>query len=899
MAMATLNHSSSALTVSTDVPLMQNTALVLEFRCLYTSDLRRKQKRWQDGRLKFHTFNKRVMVYDERSNSVGDTHWWKDYNFDEGEELELERGGILVEVGECIGKRDQNLTELVEKRVKDREERVAAKNTAMTMGPQGAFSQPQTPGGSALLRPKSLNAVLGIPTGHYGKAVVPTVSPFEQRQQASRDKSENERPTKRRKQDDIHASKTGYAQNLLGTKLNLASSRPPSTATITYEPVRPSIQRTSAVSIDLTLDKDDYGPITIGVGRHTKAQRRKAYDSSPARNRYANNFTATSLSSNKNGILTSRRSAGGLDFNTKGLRQTERANSSPSVGPDSARKDDFSEELPAKRIQQQRKPGKQKGNPQQLDPQLPCRSSSPPVTRWPTSVAKSTSSVKDIVKPDPLGTRLTADQPVSTLRIKSRAPRKMMMLMERPIPCPPATTESSNDTLVVNKQLNSKPAQDPVLSRSTLLSDASWVQEDWRLRQHLSDDRVDTNMDIPSSSSADSGIDHRMLDVPKAVPKSSIRSTDATSEFISLLDAQEPHQAHPISGGKELEQSTHPSIDAASIIAPSPSDPVAVIPLDPVAGEVISNECGQEILRRNPPLATICETEEALDAEDFHQAAVVSSKPKRPEVYCERTSPQSSPFIANSNLPTAGQSSLNPHPAIHEDVDIAPVMSKSIAMVSPTTRSKTPSLSPPFSGSIMSATDRFRSIIKYPPSSSKQTPLQNPPALEQPDVPPGGIVEAQGDPILGECAIKAPPTPYPLIAAALSIDAQRDEVVKSRGRMVNTADLTSAMVPNATTGQLKAKLANPATRGLSVQMTANKTVNAIVNAPNPLPSMPPPQRTLKRPGTIPAQGESLPNRTKEPVIEVTPGGPWSRESFDLFGPWRPPRRATCSSTVNG
>ena len=58
------------------------------------------------------------MVYNDRSNFVGDTHWRKDLEFEDGEQLELERGGILVEVGECIGKRDQDLTELVDKRVK-------------------------------------------------------------------------------------------------------------------------------------------------------------------------------------------------------------------------------------------------------------------------------------------------------------------------------------------------------------------------------------------------------------------------------------------------------------------------------------------------------------------------------------------------------------------------------------------------------------------------------------------------------------------------------------------------------------------------------------------------------------------------------------------------------------
>src|ERR1700721_1054828 len=118
---------AKALTASMAIPQTQNTAPVLEFRCLYTHDLRRKQKRWQDGRLKFHTFNKRVMVYDERFNFVGDTHWREDYKFDDGEELELERGGIMVEVADFVGRKDQDLSELLDKRLKEGKARVAAK----------------------------------------------------------------------------------------------------------------------------------------------------------------------------------------------------------------------------------------------------------------------------------------------------------------------------------------------------------------------------------------------------------------------------------------------------------------------------------------------------------------------------------------------------------------------------------------------------------------------------------------------------------------------------------------------------------------------------------------------------------------------------------------------------
>jgi hypothetical protein len=298
-----------------DVPHTQNTAPVLEFRCLFTSDLRRKQKRWQDGRLKFHTFNKRIMVYDDRSNFVGDTHWRKDYEFEEGEELELERGGIMVEVSECIGKRDQDLTELVDKRVKDRKERVAAKNAATPMRPRASASTPQTPAASALLRPKSLNAVLGNPSGHYGKAVIPQKSPFEQRQQARRDENEVERPAKRRKQDDSPPSKHGYAQTLMGTRLNLSSSRPPSTASIRYEPLRATIQRPSAATIDLTDDGEISDQPRTAIPRdakHVAKPQKQRPMKSPARSGYASNLTGASLNLSGFESLPSKRSNSGL-----------------------------------------------------------------------------------------------------------------------------------------------------------------------------------------------------------------------------------------------------------------------------------------------------------------------------------------------------------------------------------------------------------------------------------------------------------------------------------------------------------------------------------------------------------------------------------------------------------
>lgn len=94
----------------------QHTAPVFEYRCLYTHDLRRKAKRWQDGYLKFHTFNNRVMVYDIPKNYIGDTYHNSPNGLEDGDELELERGGVLVQVAERIAQEETNVSALVTRR---------------------------------------------------------------------------------------------------------------------------------------------------------------------------------------------------------------------------------------------------------------------------------------------------------------------------------------------------------------------------------------------------------------------------------------------------------------------------------------------------------------------------------------------------------------------------------------------------------------------------------------------------------------------------------------------------------------------------------------------------------------------------------------------------------------
>ncbi|KAL9042488.1 MAG: hypothetical protein Q9214_003764, partial [Letrouitia sp. 1 TL-2023] len=180
----------------------QNTAPVLSFQCLYTHDIRRKAKRWQDGILRFHTFNKRVMVYDVPRNFVGDTHWREPQPIQDGDELELEKG-VLIQVGEEMAKEraETDLTELLER---GRNKNVALQGRHRQWGADGEVNVLKALTGNCAagskggtntsLRPKTLNALLGTPKGQLGRAALPTKSPAEERPNKGNEAFESERP---------------------------------------------------------------------------------------------------------------------------------------------------------------------------------------------------------------------------------------------------------------------------------------------------------------------------------------------------------------------------------------------------------------------------------------------------------------------------------------------------------------------------------------------------------------------------------------------------------------------------------------------------------------------------------------------------------------------------------
>lgn len=170
--------------VTTQNTQTRTTAPVVRFICLYTHDLKRKNKRWKDGRLEFHTFNRRVMVYDEGGNFVGDSHRTRSHEVDDGDEFQLDRGNVIVQVSERVGQRDQDITEIVARKPK------AQQNS--TPNATGVLT-PRTRPPSSNMRHLSLQSLLSTPGRQLGRAVIPTTSPFERRNQTPDDHASKRR----------------------------------------------------------------------------------------------------------------------------------------------------------------------------------------------------------------------------------------------------------------------------------------------------------------------------------------------------------------------------------------------------------------------------------------------------------------------------------------------------------------------------------------------------------------------------------------------------------------------------------------------------------------------------------------------------------------------------------
>lgn len=1039
---------------SMDPPLSQNTAPVLEFRCLYTADLRRKQKRWQDGRLKYHTFNKRVMVYDERSNFVGDTHW-KGAELEEGEELELERGGIIVEVQEYTGKREQDLTELVGKRVKDREERVAAKAAASP--PAFTARAQSTAMGSELLRHKSLNAVL-TPSGHYGRAAALSTSPFEQRQTA---KDANEPPVKKRKLDASTSSKNGYAQNLMGATLSLTSSKPPSTPTIRYEPFKtqPAIRQQAKDAIDLTLDDDEERGAAdarrklarearIAMMEKPRSKPKKHKRSSPAKSGYASNLTGTPLVFTEPAARQYSKTT-----SVKPLYQAKCHESaeSPSESDDSAVEVESHPNQPAYDAKKQRttavqaryqksdssineasggleginlhservskEPTKRQkrriSRPIDLEAEswpteedafvdtsptpLPLsteaarrneastkikepskpetvshsRSTSPPGSRIATPVLQQRGSSSRSMIHNPVSVEPMSSRPQSGLRIKSRAPRKMLMLLDRSNSHPslPSGSLRGNPETPRSLQGQNSSTNDVVLSQATMDLNDYCRKQEALLQARLNGIRPRAELDNMPSPIMVNDIQHQTIDLTISqraapVPNRSGSDQELQSETqscpITELHPQSARIEQMIPAADTSSRATnYESFDLSEVSfrensqpLPKPTEqcilscaltkqhdkPPIISPLAGWKPDTLSkshflltnpisalNDRGQpRSFSMNKPEHDMTAFKES-DTLGSMKADPLTTALKKPAdqmlvaVEAHGTRPEGpKPVDFQSLLESGMDSSKLPAETFGNQQTEAVKVSKSKVMATkssapdhnkvmsslrnslpspeheicpssfglPTHVTTKPCRLSSSSGAgnslpehmhtvIQSATAHFRAMISPKVSAAQGN---SPPT----DLGIHRLMNSIGsDSTSKQLAVKVAPVRYPPVEQASDVAALGHR---------------SGPGFDSKTGPPRARLANPATRGKSLQtLAANAvdTMSTLFNNPMPPPAPGPSNRAewnrvLTR--EVATRDGAVAGQVREsPLREASVSGPWSREAFDLFGIHGPPQ----------
>ncbi|KAF2763548.1 hypothetical protein EJ05DRAFT_42729 [Pseudovirgaria hyperparasitica] len=235
-----------------NVPLTQNTAPVHEFDCLYSHDIKKKKKIYQDGVLSFHTFNKRIMVYDTSKNYIGDLHWQEKADIQEGDDITLERG-ILVTVGEPKGSVQTDLAPLFEKKDKP--------------SPRPRHStHPRAPLSSALHssirrdpsqpRHRALSSIINKPIGSsYGRAALNEKSPFDLREEKENGIA-NPRPVKRARTDAVEQAKRDSGPRL-PSATKRASLWKQTSQGQTSPGARPAVVASGEDVVDLVSDNEE------------------------------------------------------------------------------------------------------------------------------------------------------------------------------------------------------------------------------------------------------------------------------------------------------------------------------------------------------------------------------------------------------------------------------------------------------------------------------------------------------------------------------------------------------------------------------------------------------------------------------------------------------------------
>lgn len=194
--------------------------------------------------------------------------------------MTLEKGGIVVQVAEEVGRTETDLSELLHRKDKSSPSKNSspipfAPHQAIphTQASRPAFTRIQTPFTNAQTKHKSLSSLLGPSRGRIGKAALPVTSPFEARN--SKQESQDTETT-RQKTDAWNVTRTSKPTKQSSISANSSSRQKFASAARASLTKRDKTQQRLDVTdvIDLTEDGSE-------TGRHDHAHEHYLLTSSP------------------------------------------------------------------------------------------------------------------------------------------------------------------------------------------------------------------------------------------------------------------------------------------------------------------------------------------------------------------------------------------------------------------------------------------------------------------------------------------------------------------------------------------------------------------------------------------------------------------------------------------
>ena len=440
-----------------------------------------------------------------------------------------------------------------------------------------------------------------------------------------------------------------------------------------------------------------------------------------------------------------------------------------------------------------------------------------------------------------------------------------------------------------------------VLSQATMHLNSFCQKQEELLEARLNGRRVQAQLDLDDSSSSpmDAGIDHHMIDTVLTRAK----SYDEAFRSLDRLSAAQVSRTSTISN-KTLTKSDESSDTRSRYKQPdrySSSNHIGQLEVLDLPGQSPNTATKSKRTEQNPKgLGTQLSTYPSKRKLTQESNATTDSNDERthPKASVTASNYGQTPDSLRDRLPVSTNNEIERTRIIGSRIlelaATAAIGSDSNAIAETVTggvdpegvRSAIPVEADHFSNNDMPRTDHTRLLVNTSVPQSDQVGME----LREAEIE---------DPVLTRCR---PPTPrrFEQLLGAIAIRpspetsppaiSRTDRVLIGSGSTTNLGQIAKVF-EHQTTNPPKARLVNPATRGQSVRFLASKTVDSMTPAFINVPGMPPPSspQVLTRPERPVAESIA---ETGRPMGEPQVLGPWSRESFDLFGSWRPPEKAS-------